>query len=64
LLDLLFNKNPAEQAAKAPNAPEVATNNMKVLNLWVRDLAKEMKHESVLNQGVGNLTEEIKHESK
>jgi Fe-S oxidoreductase len=64
LLDLLFNKNPAEQAVKAPNAPEVATNNMKALNQWVRDLAKEIKHESILNQWVGNLTEEIKHESK
>jgi len=64
LLDLLFNKNPAEQAAKVPNAPEVAANNMKALNLWVKDLEKEIKHESILNQWVGNSTEEIKHESK
>ncbi len=64
LLDLLFNKNPAEQAAKVPNAPEVAANNMKDLNQWVRNLAKEIKHESILNQWVGNSTEEIKHESK
>ena len=64
VLDLLFNKNPAEQAAKVPNAPEVATNNLKVLNQWVRDLAQETKNEPVLNQWVGNLTEEIKHESK
>ncbi len=64
LLDLLFNKNAAEQAAKVPNAPEVATRNLKVLNQWVRDLAKEIKHESVLNPWAGNLTEEIKHESK
>jgi len=64
LLDLLFNKNPDEQAAKAPNAPEVAINNMKSLNHWVRDLAKELKHEAILNQWVGNSTEVIKHESK
>ena len=38
LLDLLFHKNPAEQAAKAPNAPEVATKNMKILNQWVRGI--------------------------
>jgi len=64
LLDLLFNKNSAEQAAKAPNAPDVATKNLKALNQWVRDLAKEIKHQPVLSQWVGNLTEEIKHESK
>ena len=43
LLDLLFNKNPAEQAAKAPNTPELATKNLKVLNQWVRNLAEETK---------------------
>lgn len=60
----MFNKNSAEQAAKAPNAPDVATKNLKALNQWVRDLAKEIKHQPVLSQWVGNLTEEIKHESK
>lgn len=43
LLDLLFNKNPAEQAAKAPNTPEVATNNLKALNQWVKNLVEETK---------------------
>ena len=36
LLDLLFNKNPTEQAVKVPNTLEVATKNMKILNQWVR----------------------------
>jgi len=43
VLDLLFNKNPAEQAAKVPNAPEVATNNLRALNQWVKNLAEETK---------------------
>jgi Fe-S oxidoreductase len=64
LLDLLFGKNPAEQAAKAPNPPEIAAGNMKALNQWARNSAKEIKHESVLSQWAGDLTEEIKHESK
>jgi len=64
LLDLLFGKNPAEQAAKAPNPPEIATENMKTLNQWVRSLAKKTEHESVLSQWVGDLTEEVKNEFK
>lgn len=64
LLDLLFGKNPAEQAAKAPNPPEIAKENMKTLNQWARSLAKKTEHESVLSQWVGDLTEEVKHESK
>ena len=64
VLDLLFGKNPAEQAAKVPNSPEIATGNMKALNRWARNLAKEIEHESVLSQWAGNLTEGMKHESK
>lgn len=64
LLDLLFSKNPAEQAAKAPNSPEIATENMKALNRWARNLARETENESVLSQWAGDLTEEVKHESK
>nr|WP_319537450.1 (Fe-S)-binding protein [uncultured Methanospirillum sp.] len=36
LLDLLFTPDPAAQAQKIPNSPEVATNNLKTLNQWVR----------------------------
>lgn len=50
LLDLLFNRNLAEQAIKAPNTPEIATKNLKMLNQWVRNLAEETKHKSVSNQ--------------
>lgn len=64
LLDLLFGKNPAEQAAKAPNPPEIATENMKTLNQWARNLAKEIENESVLSPWIDDLTEEVKHESK
>ncbi|HEY5535031.1 MAG TPA: hypothetical protein VIL99_08885, partial [Ignavibacteria bacterium] len=48
LLDLLFNKNPTEQAVKVPNTLEVATKNMKILNQWVRSLAEETKKVQVL----------------
>lgn len=41
ILDLLFNKNLAEQAEKIPNSPELATKNLKVLNQWVKNLAEE-----------------------
>lgn len=61
LLDLLFSKNPAEQAAKAPNPPEISTENMKTLNQWARNLAKEIEHESVLSPWIGNLTEKVKY---
>ena len=64
LLDLLFDKNPVDQASKAPNSPEIATENMRVLNRWARNLAKEIKHESVLSQWTGDLKEGMKHESK
>jgi Fe-S oxidoreductase len=37
ILDLLFNKNPHEQAAKDPNAQEVENNNLKALNQWVKN---------------------------
>jgi Fe-S oxidoreductase len=36
LLDLLFTPDPAGQATKAPNSPQVATNNLKTLNQWVK----------------------------
>lgn len=64
LLDLLFGKNPAQQASKVPNSPEVAAENMKALNQWARNLAKEIKHEPVLSLWIGDLTEEVKNESK
>ncbi len=57
LLDLLFSKNPAEKAVKAPNSPEIASENMKALNRWARSLTKKTKHESVLSKWVGDLTE-------
>jgi len=50
LLELLFGKNPAKQASKIPNSPEIATENMKTLNQWARNLVKEIEHESVLSQ--------------
>ena len=36
LLDLLFTTDPANQAQKVPHSPEVAINNLKTLNQWVR----------------------------
>lgn len=50
LLDLLFNENPTEQAAKAPNPPELATKNMKVLNQWARNLAEKIKKVPILTR--------------
>lgn len=64
LLDLLFSMNPAERASKVPNPPETSMENMKALNQWARNLAKEMKYESVLSQWTEKLTEGMKHESK
>jgi Fe-S oxidoreductase len=64
LLDLLFGKNPAEQASKVPNSPKTATENMKTLNQWARNLAKGIKHESVLSHWTEDLTKGMKHESK
>ncbi|HEY3362814.1 MAG TPA: (Fe-S)-binding protein [Methanosarcina sp.] len=64
LLDLLFGKNSSEQASKVPNSPEIATDNMKALNQWARNLVKEIEHESVLSQWTGDLTEGMKHESE
>jgi Fe-S oxidoreductase len=36
LLDLLFNQNLSDQAARPPNSPEVSTKNLETLNRWVR----------------------------
>lgn len=64
LLDLLFGKNPDKQASKIPNSPEIATENMKTLNQWARNLVKEIEHESVLSRWTGDLAERMKHESE
>lgn len=47
LLDLLFNKNLAEQGVKAPNAPEVAAKNLKILSQWVKNLTEEMNSDNL-----------------